>query len=90
MDFAILADYRIKIKESKNRKIPGLVLWHINHCWLFNANSCFYVYIKYMICKHIFFRYTQLNDETVLIIQFSIVNLFAFSLNVKQFYLTHR
>ena len=31
----------------------GLVLWHINHCWLFNAKSCFYIYIKYMICKHI-------------------------------------
>ena len=29
-----------------------LVLWHINHCWLSNAKSCFYIYIKYMICKH--------------------------------------
>ena len=28
-----------------------LVLWHINHCRLFNAESCFYIYIKYMICK---------------------------------------
>ena len=31
----------------------GLVLWHINYCWLFNAKSCFYIYIRYMICKHI-------------------------------------
>ena len=31
----------------------GLVLWHINQCWLFNAKFCFYMYIKYMICKHI-------------------------------------
>ena len=23
----------------------GLVLWHIHHCWLFNAKSCFYIYI---------------------------------------------
>ena len=26
----------------------GLVLWHINYCWLFNAKSCFYIYIKYI------------------------------------------
>ena len=25
----------------------GLVLWHINHCWLFNAKSSLYIYIKY-------------------------------------------
>ena len=31
----------------------GLVLWDINHYWLFKAKSCFYIYIKYMICKHI-------------------------------------
>ena len=47
----------------------GLVLWHISHYRLFNAKSCFYIYIKYMIC-----RYTPLNDKTVLFltIQFSI------------------
>ena len=22
----------------------GWVLWYINHCWLFNAKSCFYIY----------------------------------------------
>ena len=26
----------------------GLVLWHINHCRLFNAKSFLYVYIKYI------------------------------------------
>ena len=31
----------------------GLVLWHINHCCLFNAKSCFYISIKYLICNHI-------------------------------------
>ena len=38
------------------------------------------------------FVYTQLNDQIVLflIIQFHISHLFAFSLNVKQFYLTYR
>ena len=37
------------------------------------------------------FVYTQLNDKTVLFltIQFSISHLFAYSLNIKQFYLTH-
>ena len=28
------------------------VLWHFNHCRLFNAKSSLYIY-KYMICKHI-------------------------------------
>ena len=42
--------------------------------------------------KHKSFVYTQLNDQTVLFqtIQFSVSHLFAHSLNVKQFYLTHR
>ena len=26
----------------------GLVLWHINHCRLFNAKSFLYIYIKYI------------------------------------------
>ena len=29
----------------------ALVLWHGNHCRLFNAKSS--LYVKYMICKHI-------------------------------------
>ena len=29
----------------------GLVLWHINHCRLFNAKS--FLHIRYMISKHI-------------------------------------
>ena len=42
--------------------------------------------------KHQSFVYTQLNDQTVLFqtIQFTKSHLFALSLNVKQFYLTHR
>ena len=31
----------------------GWVLWHINHCRLFNAKPFFYLYIKNMIPKHI-------------------------------------
>ena len=31
----------------------SLVLWHINLSWLSNAKSCFCIYIRYMICKHI-------------------------------------
>ena len=107
----------------------GLVLWHINHCWSFNAKSCFYIGIKYMICKHILlirtvkwsnssfsnnsiqhklikfnsskycyvsltiqsFIYTQLNDQTLLFqtIQISTSHMFALSINVRRFYLTH-
>ena len=26
----------------------GLVIWHINHCWLFNDKSSLYIYIKYI------------------------------------------
>ena len=26
--------------------VIALVLWHINHCWLFNAKSSLYIYIK--------------------------------------------
>ena len=42
--------------------------------------------------KHQSFVYIQLNDQTALFqtIEFSINHLFALSLNVKQFYLTHR
>ena len=31
----------------------GRVLWHINHCWLFNAKSFLDIYIKHIISKHI-------------------------------------
>ena len=42
--------------------------------------------------KHQSFVYTQLHDQTVQfkLVQFSISHLFALSLNVKQFYLTHK
>ena len=36
------------------------VLWHINHCGLFNAKSGLFIYIKYMICKH---KSTKLNSS---------------------------
>ena len=26
----------------------GLVSWHTNHCWLFNAKSHLYIYLKYI------------------------------------------
>ena len=26
----------------------GWFLWHINHCWLFNAKSSLYLYIRYI------------------------------------------
>ena len=26
----------------------GWILWHINHCRLFNAKSSLYIYIKYI------------------------------------------
>ena len=51
----------------------GLILWHINHCRLFNAKFLLYIYIEYMILKTHFvenilkpawaFFCTQLNDS---------------------------
>ena len=103
----------------------GLVLWHINNCRLSNAKSSLYIYINYMISKHILlimflnepkliilltvewfevllcitnnsikhqsFVYRRLDGQIVLFltIQFRISHLFALSLNVKQFFLTH-
>ena len=48
--FAIMFDW-----GRNSRQLLGLVfvLWHINHCRLFNAKSSLYIHIKYMICKHI-------------------------------------
>ena len=60
----------------------GWVLWHINHYRLFNAKSYFYIYIKYLIHKYIL-----LSDQTI---QFSTSHLFVHSVNVKQYYVTHR
>ena len=31
----------------------GLVLWYINHCRLFNADSFLNIHIKYMVFKHV-------------------------------------
>ena len=30
----------------------GLVLWHINHCWLFSAKYCSCIYIKYYLSTY--------------------------------------
>ena len=51
-----------------------------------------FTYILSLWFVNTFCRYTQLNDETVLFqtIQFSRSHLFALSLNVKHFCLTHR
>ena len=42
--------------------------------------------------KHLSFTYTKLSDETFLFqtVHFSMSHLFSGSLNIKQFYLTHR
>ena len=60
---------------------PNLILLHTVK-WL-----QVYLCISNNLIKHQSFVYIQLNDQTVL---FSISHLFALSLNVKQFYLTHR
>ena len=37
-------------------------LWHINHCWLFNAKSCLWIYIKYELFVNTFLI-TSLNER---------------------------
>ena len=56
-------------------------------------NGSKYCYVTLTIQLNIkLFVYKQLNDQTVLfqVIQLSINHLFALSLKVKQYYLTHR
>ena len=50
------------------------------------------MYESLIIQLNIGHLFTELNEQTVLFetIQFSISHLFILSLNVKQFYLTHR
>ena len=83
--------------------ITLIILFNINFCFhtlkwlqvlLFNPN---YSIQRYHSCalgsiKHNSFVYILLNDHTVLFlkVQFSINHFLAHSLNVKQFYLTHR
>ena len=43
----------------------GLVLWHIDHWRLFNAKPSLYIYIKYMISKHILYI-TFLNEPDLI------------------------
>ena len=45
----------MNLNTSITISLGGLGLWHINLYRLFNAKSYFYVYIKYMICKHILY-----------------------------------
>ena len=56
-------------------------------------NSPKYCYVSQTIQLNIqSFVYTQVKDQSVLFqtTEFNIIHLFAFSLNVKQFYLIHR
>ena len=60
------------IYSGANRKLArgstiifGLVLWHINHSSLFDTKSFLYLYIKYMISKHIFLK-TFLNESELI------------------------
>ena len=63
----------------------GWVLWHINHCRLFNAKS-FYTCIKYMISKHILWI-TFLNEpELIFYTHLVLLNFDQFSLALVQFF----
>ena len=55
-------------------------------------NCSKYCNISLTIQLNMIYLFTQLNDQTVSfqIIQFRMSHLFAFSLDIKQFYLTHR
>ena len=63
----------------------GWVLWHINHCRLFNAKFFLYIYIKYMISKYILFITFLNKPEIYFFAHSSIVSLI--SIKYKYFYL---
>ena len=64
----------------------GWVLWHINHCRLFNAKSSLYISIKhiYMICKHIL-QITILNKSELFFVHNEMVS----SISMSQFNISH-
>ena len=73
-----------------------LLIMFLDDSWLILLNTI--KWFQELLCiiknsiKHQLLVYTKLNYQTVLVqaIQFSISHFFVFSLNVKQFYLTHR
>ena len=46
--FTKVYHYLLETILLKRKKIDCWVLWHINHCRLFNAKSSLYIYIKYI------------------------------------------
>ena len=77
----------------------GWVLWHINHCRLFNAKSFLYIYIKYIyhlethfvdnILKRVWARFcSQLNGSKYCYITLTISHQ-SFVCTHSLFYLTH-
>ena len=58
----------------------GLVLWHINHYRSFNAKSFLYIYIKYMIFKHIL-EITFLNKPQLIF--FTLLNGFTYFYQIQ-------
>ena len=65
----------------------GRVLWHINRCRLSNATFCLYMYIKYLICKHILMRIFLFEPELIFLANCYMVS--SNSIEYKSFYL-HR
>ena len=44
----------------------GCVLWHINHCKLFNAKSSLYIYMKYIsFCLVGFYAISTIEDDLI-------------------------
>ena len=80
------------IPTQKEVSLFSWVLWPINHISYLMLNLV-YSYIQDIYdFVNTFCRYSKLDNQTSLslTIQFSISHLFTLSLNVKQFYLTHR
>ena len=91
---AFLCKHVDVFNQNTVQTLFSLVLWHINHCRLFNAKSFLHIYIKHMISLHILlirflnepeliFFGTKLNGFNyfylIRIIQFPINHLFSHS-----------
>ena len=55
-NFKVSSNKIVTCKQSEFQGLVwfGLVLWHINDCWLFKAESFLYIYTEYMFWKHVF------------------------------------
>ena len=64
----------------------GWVLWHINLCRLFNTKSSLYIYITYIIFKHILLIKFLNEQELIFLHTVKWFQAFLFNVNYSIYY----